>query len=187
MKVYFDATPSKLDKYQKNYQTIGKAIIELGHQLTSRWLLDFDESFFRMPRDEWVNHYRDIISSLEKADVGVFDISVSSTSVGQLIQQALIWKKPVIALKDHKSAYNIFLDGAGEVESKLILVEYNLENIKAKLKEAFEYVEEWLESRFTLILNTRIRRHLDKVAKTGIARSEYIRKLIEQDIKKKKK
>jgi len=184
MKVYFDATPSKLDEYRENYQTIGRIITELGHQLTSRWILDFDESFFRMPRKGWINHYRTIVSALERADVAVLDISVSSTSVGQLIQQALVWKKPVIALRDHKQAANIFLEGAGEAESKIIIVEYTLDDIKARLVEAFDYVEEWLESRFTLILPTHVRRHLDQIAKSGTTRSEYIRKLIEKDMKK---
>src|SRR4030042_984067 len=48
----------QIDKYRENYQAIGKAILELGHELTSRWMLDFQESFFQMPRHKWANHYR---------------------------------------------------------------------------------------------------------------------------------
>lgn len=184
MKVYFDATPSQLDRYRENYQAIGRVLIELGHELTSRWILDFDESFFQLPRKEWVNHYRYILSSLEKADVAIFDISVSSTSVGQLIQQALVWRKPVIALRDHQKAVNIFLEGAGDAESKLIVVEYTLDDLRDRLEDAIDYVEEWLETRFTLILPTHVRKHLDRVAKTGTSRSEYIRKLIEKDMQR---
>ena len=39
-----------------------------------------------------------------------------------------------------------------------------------------------MEFRFTMILNSKIKNHLDKKSKNGINRSEYIRTLIEKDI-----
>lgn len=97
-----------------------------------------------------------------------------------------MWKKPVIALRDHKGKPSVFLEGAGDVESKLLVVEYTLETLEQELKQAFKYMEDWLETRFTLILDGKIRHHLDMVAGKGINRSEYIRKLIEQDMEKNK-
>ena len=47
-------------------------------------------------------------------------------------------------------------------------------------------MDDWMESRFTLIVDTKIRKHLDKVAGKGVARSEYIRKLITNDMEKAK-
>lgn len=181
MKVYFDATPRHIAEYKRNYQLIGETIERLGHELTSRWILDFEESFFSMPRKLWKEHYKKIMTSAEKADVVVVDSSVSSTSIGQIIQQALIWKKPVVVLKDHSERPNQFLEGAGEVESKLLVVEYTIENLEEKLKEALEYVEEWLETRFTMILDGETRRLLDQATKNGESRSEYLRRLIHED------
>lgn len=183
MKVYFDATPTKLDQYKDTYHLIGHIIEELGHSHTSRWILDFNQSFFDLPRSLWGNHYIGIKKALELADVVVADISVSSTSIGQQIQHALAMGKPIIALRDHNVYPNIFLEGAGEVESKIVVVEYTKENLKRKLKDAFEYISEWLETRFTMLIDGKIKRHLDKVADAGISRSEYIRDLILKDAK----
>lgn len=177
MKVYFDATPSRYEEYKHIYKRIGN-LIEKSHTLTSRWIIDFDESFFSMPRADYLKHYKQIIKALNEADVVVFDISVSSTTSGQLIQSALLSKKPVIALQDNTSRKNIFLEGAGEAESKLLLVEYNDSDLEEKLTQAFEFVEDWLETRFTLILDGETRKLLDEVTKNGISRSEFIRKLI---------
>ncbi len=187
MKVFFSATPSRIQEYRKNYQLIGKIIESLGHQHTTRWILDFkDEWLDALPRDLWKAHYREIVAGVAVADLAVLDISVSSTSIGQVIQQAMVWKKPVIALRDHKGKPNIFLEGAGDVESKLLVVEYTLETLEKELKQAFKYMEDWLETRFTLILGGKIRHHLDKIAGRGINRSEYIRTLIERDMEKKR-
>jgi len=184
MKVYFDATPTQIEKYRGNYAAISKAIEDLGHELTSRWMVDFNESFFELPRDKWKDHYRKIVNSVYLADVTVVEISVSSTSVGQLIQQSLIWKKPVIAMRSNGGKPNIFLEGAGDVESKLLVVEYDLRNVLEKLEEALKYVEDWLETRFTLILDGETRKLLDKQSdKKGYSRSDLIRDLIRKEAK----
>lgn len=180
MKVFFDATPSRLEEYGKNYQLIGRVLEELGHELTSRWILDFDESFYEMPRDKWGCHYREIVRQIEVADVAVVDVSVSSTTCGQMIQIALMGRKPVIALTD-RSYTNIYLEGAGDMESKLMVVEYDLDSLREKLEVALEYVEEWLETRFTMILDGKTRRLLDEAAKSGESRSEYLRRLVNED------
>ena len=112
MKVYFDETPTGLARYGEIYQLIGKVIENLGHQLTSRWILDFDKSFFNLPRDKWKKHYQKIVRDLLRADMAVFEISQSSTTIGQLIQQALISKKPIITLKEQGVVDNVFLVGA---------------------------------------------------------------------------
>ena len=187
MKVYFDASPRRLDEYKNKYKQIVEILEDLGHEMTSRWILDFDESFYDMPRKEWSQHYRKIMGEVERADVVVVDISVSSTSIGQIIQYSLMAKKPVVVLRDHHVESHLFLEGAGDVESKLIVVEYDLSNVEKKLKEAFLYVEEWMmESRFTLIVDGETRRLLDDAVERGESRSDYIRRLIRDDVRKMK-
>ena len=124
------------------------------------------------------------MNSISIADVMVVEISMSSMSIGQCIQQALFLGKPIIAMKTNNRK-EIFLGGAEDVESKLLVVEYDLSNLEKVLKQALEYVHEWLDCRFTLILNNKIKGHLDNVAKTGTTRSEYIRKLVKTDMEKK--
>lgn len=186
MKVYFDSTPSGLPDYTEHYKRIAKCVEDLGHEHTSRWIINFDSSFYQLPKEQWSNHYTQITGAINSADVVVVEITNSSMSIGMCIHQALISGKPIIAMHtaDRKE---IFLGGAEDVESKLLTIEYNLNNLEEKLKEALDYVTDWLDCRFTLILNAKIRKHLDKVAKSGTTRSAYIRKLIEKDIKRKSK
>jgi hypothetical protein len=185
MKIYFDATPSKIEIYKPRYEKIASIITGLGHQLTSQWILEFDKSFFDLAKDKWAAHYKEIIHDLDRSDLLIAEISVSSTTLGQLIQRSLQAGKPVIGLKDHSVKQNIFLAGAGEVESKVLLVEYNEDNLEASIEDAINYVQGWLESRFTLILDGKTRRILDEVSKNGTSRSEYIRDLINKDFEKK--
>ena len=76
MKVFFSATPSRIQEYRKNYQLIGKIIEGLGHQHTTRWILDFkDEWLDALPRDLWKAHYQEIVAGVAAADLAVLDIS----------------------------------------------------------------------------------------------------------------
>ncbi|NMC35782.1 hypothetical protein GYA49_01940 [Candidatus Beckwithbacteria bacterium] len=185
MKVFFLASPSKINIYKLNYQKIAELIKKLGHEHTCQFIINFNKSFFNLPKSEWSKHYQTVINSLLVSDVAVFDITVSSLAIGQLLQYALINGKPVIAL--HTKAYNpIFLSGATDSESKLQFLEYSLENIDSVLKEALVYAQEWLESRFTLILTPSIKGYLDKMNQKGVSRSEYIRQLIIKDMKEEK-
>ncbi|HKZ34485.1 MAG TPA: ribbon-helix-helix domain-containing protein [Patescibacteria group bacterium] len=183
MKVFFVATPKGLDKYAQNYKRIAQCIEQLGHEHTCRFILDFKDSFYTLLREKWPEHYRNVIGELKSADIAIFEVTVSSMTAGQLIQEAIHMSKPVIAL--HTGEYeSIFLGGTEGVEPKVQVVEYSDENLEKVLKDAIEYAYDWLESRFTLILPTHVRRQLDQVAKSGTSRSEYIRKLIEKDMKK---
>lgn len=50
MKVFYVATPRGLDKYAENYKRIAEAIEKLGHKHTIRFIIDFEESFYKLPK-----------------------------------------------------------------------------------------------------------------------------------------
>lgn len=186
MKIFFVATPRGLKKFKDNYKKIADLIEKLGHEHTIRFIIDFEKSFYKLPKKKWSTHYHKVIQQLEQADIAIFEVTVSSMTAGQLIQEAIRMGKPVIAL--HTSEYeSIFLGGTQEVEPRVQVIEYTKENLEKTLQEAIEYATDWLESRFTLILPSRVRKHLDNVAKTGITRSEHIRELIEKEMKRRVK
>jgi len=181
MKVFFLASPAGFGQYKQNYQEIGEAIESFGHKHTYDFILCFNETFFQLPKNKWPDHYKKAVSSLQRADVAVFEVTVSSLAIGQLLQQAILLGKPVIAL--HTQAYNpIFLGGAEDIESRLQVLEYSLENVREVVKDALDYAQVWLDFRFTMILDSEIKIHLDKVTENGINRSEYIRNLIKKDM-----
>ena len=184
MKVYFDATPSGIELYGENYKKIAEEIVSLGHELTSDFIINFSEDFYKLPKLEWSEHYKKIMNAVSDADVLVVEMTKSSLGLGMCVQQGFMQGKPVIALHT-KDRVDLFIGGAEDVESKLLVVEYDVDNLKQVVKNSLEYVSDWLDCRFTLIINNQIRKHLDDVVKTGTNRSEYIRDLITKDMEKK--
>lgn len=183
MKVFYVASPRAFIDYEPNLEAIGNIIKELGHKHTTTFITKKELHLEFLPREKYKEHYKQIMDALEIADVAVIENTITSTSLGQCVQAALLKGKPVIVL--YAQARNeVFMEGAGDVESKLIVVNYNLDNLKEELSRAFEYVENWLETRFTMILDGETRRLLDQVAQNGVSRSEYIRELIRKDAQK---
>ncbi len=71
-----------------------------------------------------------------------------------------------------------FLDGIEVEERRMLISEYNENNLEEILKEGIEYLSDELSSRFTMILPNKLLKYLDEVAKKGISKSDYIRNLI---------
>ena len=181
--VFFLASPAHYEQYKENYQLIINLLKKFGYTHTSDFTADYNNHFLELPKNKWSLHYKRTMDDLNKADITVFEVTISSLSIGQVLQNALVINKPVIAL--HTDKYNpIFLGGAEEIESKLQVVEYNLNNLEKELLNALDYAQNWLEFRFTMNLNNRLKNHLDKIAKNGKSRSDYIRELIIKDMKK---
>lgn len=67
-------------------------------------------------------------------------------------------------------------------------MEYTLDGLKEVLADAFEFANELLTTRFTMLMPPELTRFLDEISKKeGIPRSEFIRDLIAVEMKKRKK
>lgn len=185
MKVFFVATPAGIRRYGAYYKRIAQAIEKLGHEHTCRFIIDFKESILNMPEAEWGTHYQRVMKSLAGSDIVVLEVTVSSLTVGQLLQQAISLGKPIIALYTEGYNHSIFLGGTERVEAKIQVLEYVEDDLEQAVEDALDEAKDWLESRFTLVLTPPMRNYLDKIAESGVSRSDYIRKLIQQDMQKK--
>jgi hypothetical protein len=181
MRVYFDATPSGIPRFSQNYIKIASLISKLGHQHTSDFITSFDPHFYKQPKSSYADHYRIIKAQIDTADLLVIEATISSTSLGLCIEYGLLQGKPLIILKTNQRN-DVFLEGAGEAESKVLVIEYTLNSLESQLKDALDYFEGWMESRFTMLLSADITQYLNRLAKQGINRSEYIRTLIRKDM-----
>jgi hypothetical protein len=140
------------------------------------------EIFYKFDKQELAEHYKRIFYELLQADVLVEEASIQSVTTGQVIQKAVDNKIPVLVLNT-KGNRPFFLDGIECNEKGMLVCEYNENNLASVLKEGIEFLSEELSSRFTLILPNKILKHLDKVAEKRKSRSEYIRELIDKDMK----
>lgn len=163
-----------------------KYLRDLGHKMVNDSYdkgNDLPKVFYEWSTEKRLVHYKAVFQSLRSADIVVLESSIHSLTIGQMIQEAIDLRKPLLVLVK-KGIKLTFLDGLSEEDGRLVKVEYTPETLASKLKEGIEYLTEKLGTRFTLILPPEIIQHLDGISKSGLSRSEYIRKLISDDIKR---
>jgi len=159
---------------------IYKILSQMGHKHTSTCFAENETvptDFYAFSKTQLARHYAQIFSELAAADLVVEEASIQSVTTGQVIQKALDNRIPVLVLHT-KGNKPFFLDGIEVEERRMLIVEYNEENLEEVLKEGVDYLSEELSSRFTMILPNTMLKFLDEASDKGVSKSDYIRKLI---------
>lgn len=165
---------------------IYREIENLGHKNTSNLFISKKaaQSFYFSSPKEQNEYYQKVFSNIARSDIIITEVSIHSLTVGSVIQKGLDSKIPVLALC-REGQRKPFVDGIEYSEDRLLVVEYSNEDLSNKLKVGLEYLGAALSARFTMILSPEFVRHLDSIAQSQhISRSEYIRHLIQEDMKK---
>lgn len=185
MKVFFTTTP----RFKKDNKEIVKNVFEISESIgcehVSDYLLKVNiDDFYKSEKDNKPIYYEEIMRSLKKADVIIFEVSMASLGVGLLLEKALEMGKGVVALHQ-KDKYPFFLGGVKD--EKLIIEEYNEDDLKKILKSACDYLSNQIDTRFNFFISPKIGNYLDWVAKKlKKPRAVYLRELIEKDMEKNK-
>lgn len=186
MKVYFTASIKQRGGLEEEYKLITEAIENSGNELvTSFDVLNLDLSYVLNQTIEQIdNFYQVWLKTINKADIGVVEVSFPSTvHIGMEISTLINKAKPVICL--YKKGRNPTFTGEHH-SSRIIKVEYTRETIKEALEWGLEEAEQLVNRRFTFFINPEIENFLDrKSEETGLSKSEYIRELIEEKLQKK--
>lgn len=140
------------------------------------------DSFYKDDDDYWHERYLQSIKEIDSSDVCILETSIPSTAMGQLAQLSIEKFKPTILL--YKGNKPFFFRGLAETEKRVQLLEYDLDNLPKVLEYAFEFAEEFINTRFTLLFPPDIVSHLKEIKKQGLSQSDYIRNLIRKDMKK---
>lgn len=186
MKVYFTAAITQREQLEGEYQSIINAIQKLNHQVVTAYdvlnqpLEEVLSSDMKMQR-RYFSQWQKIIQS---ADASIVEVSFPSTiHIGTEIGAFIERGKPLICLyvRGRDPAF------LGEFHSsKLIKLEYNIQNIDDVLRWGFEEIDRMINRRFTFFVSPDIDDHLTKVSqRRNLSRSEYIRELILKDMKRK--
>jgi hypothetical protein len=149
-----------------------------------KWIKTGTKDLSGAPQKIKRENYIKSIDSVKKADIVVMEVSGHSMSMGYLISKALEMNKPVIAL--HKKEHvPVFIKGIND--SKLIISEYDGENVESVIKESFKKATSLVDVRFNFFVSPKILSYLDWVSqKRMIPRSVFLRNLIEHEMKKDK-
>jgi len=157
---------------------IYRLIEELGYKHTSDSLISkTPEQFYNWSNQKRLIHYRKVFRALKRTDLAVFECSTQSVTIGQLIQDCLYEGTPMLILVK-KGVHLAFLDGLEEGKQKLLVSEYDETNLEKTIKNGLSYLEDFCETRFTLLLPPKIIHYLNQVGRESGNRSKYIRDLI---------
>jgi hypothetical protein len=185
MKVYFSSSLRAKKYYLKNFDKIFQTIKDLGHKHTSDFLIKAEANeFYDRKGEQFGRFYKNIIAQIKKADICVFEVSLHSLGIGYCVDLAIQMGKPVILL--HVPDSNpVFFKG---IKSERVQIhEYQLEDVDHVLKDALEEAKSHIDVRFTFFITPKIVHFLDNVAKKKkIPRAVYIRRLLEEAMKKEK-
>jgi len=181
MKVFYTASYYGKEKYQKYYDMVLRAIEKSGAEIVSpekgNYLDLLTKEEQKKAKDEKERHYLAIKKGIEWADVVVIEVSQEDFQLGHEATLAIFNKKPVLCLSIHedfsKKIKNKYFYGHkyGEMNVEEIVEEF-LNKIKGRK----------LEVRFNCFLSGAQDDFLEKRTKiVGMNKSEYLRKLIDED------
>jgi hypothetical protein len=188
MKVFFVASPRSANKEPETYKRMYKLIQNSCSKMVSDMVLDFTkinlDDFYNRSHKDRIEHFKNTMDCVKKADVVVVEVSEHSMSMGYIVNKAVDASKPVIALYKQNNRPYFF---SGIEDGKLLTVEYTNDSLEKVVRDAFDKVKSMSDVRFNFFVSPKILTYLDFVAqKRMIPRSVFLRDLIEKEMKKDK-
>jgi hypothetical protein len=185
MQVYFLASSRLVDKnkdiYGQMYKTIASEY-KMVNDKVWKWIKKGVEDLKKADLETKKENYKETLKDMGKADIIVMEISGHSMSMGYIISKTLELNKPVIALYT-ADAQPIFVVGINN--PKLILREYNPENMEKVIWDSLKEAKGLIDMRFNFFVSSKILNYLDWVGrKRMIPKSVFLRNLIEREMKK---
>lgn len=186
MKIHFTASITGKKLYQDNYIRIVTILKKLGYQVSDQITNKEKKDIENLSSKQLNENFEGVLSSIKKADVVVAEVSYSSTSVAFEVVSALNLSKKVLLV--HEPTGHTTLLEANK-DRNMSVCEYKKDNLEEKITESMKKVEREMDVRFNFFIPKNLLTQLDKVlSNEGVAnKSEYIRRLIEKDMKKNKR
>jgi 2'-deoxynucleoside 5'-phosphate N-hydrolase len=174
-KQFFDNWIKILDGFKNNGDSIEESVV-------SKEIMEIQNY---TPEEREFN-VKKIFGMIERADMLVAEISYPSTAVGFEVTRALSLRKKVILF--HVSGTHSYLF-EGIVDPNLMIVEYTIESLPDVLTKVIDQIKKDMDVRFNFFIPKSLLAQLDRVVTNERAtnKSEYIRKLIEKDMRKNKR
>jgi nucleoside 2-deoxyribosyltransferase len=184
MTVFFTASYYGREKYQKYYDLVRGAIEATGVKLISpeknNYLELVSESEKRRLAEPKKIHYEAIRRGIEKADAVIIEISNEDFQLGHEATIAIQNKKPVLCL-------SIFDDFSRKITNPYFFGAKYSEYTAAEIIEEFtkRAGRRNFSERFNMFLSPGQIRYLESAGQSfGLNKSEYLRRLIDEDMEK---
>ena len=187
MQIYFVASSRLVSKDVSLYSRLYKKICE-EHKMVSdkvlKWIKTGIKDLSKESIETKKENYLDIVKCIKKADIVVMEISGHSVSMGFILSKAMEENKPVIAMYT-SDMDPVFVKGI--VNSKLIMAEYDKNNLEQVISDSINKAKCLVDMRFNFFVSPKILNYLDWIAqKRMIPKSVFLRNLIEREMRKDK-
>lgn len=185
MIIYFTASIAAKKQYLPNYVRIIDFLKSKRHKVISEHITDTTESQISLLTKEDRMKFHDQLEKWVKScDFMIAETSFPSISVGYEISLALRVGKPVLILYSEGEPPSLL---AHHKDDKLVCEKYTPETVKEIINDFIKYIEGKSDLRFTFFITPEITHYLDEVTKKEkLPKSVYLRKLIEEDMERKK-
>jgi hypothetical protein len=184
MKIYFVASIKGREKYRENYERIITLLGKKGHQVVEQTLSPSTKDVYGLSDHDKILFYKKVLKWINQADIVIAETSYPSLGIGFEISQALEKGKPVVVLYTEEETPHLI---QGVESEKLFLVKYGLDNLSGTLDQIIKDAKEQMDVRFNFFIPPKIGAYLDWISKNKkIPRAVYLRRLIEEDLKKNK-
>jgi len=183
MKIYFTASSSYRNLKRGNCERIVNYLEKKGHQVFGGTLSENHPSVSEASEYHIRQWYLEWASYINSCDLVLIEGSYPSTiHIGFELGLILARAKPVILLfLNEKDPIYI----SEMYSTRLVKSEYTENNLEDVLKWCLDEVDHVLNRRFTFFISPDIESFLEEISKVHkISRSEYIRNLIEDKMKK---
>jgi hypothetical protein len=180
MKIVLVASINGKDKQKFFYLSIIGILKNFGHDVFYEHIIKETSESLSKSHKKNINFHKNVIKRIRDADLIVSEITHESVSVGYLIHEALLSRKPVIALSRLDSTPNmsLFLENFKNFTffpyKKVFELEKNLPDLIKKIP-----MEK--TKRFNCLLSESLDLKLEKIAKErNTSKAEIIRSIIEK-------
>lgn len=186
MKVFLISTPIGENILGDLYKKLYDELEHLGYAHVSNYINTHSKDFVELMekgKEEQKKFYNEMVDSINKADICIFEASTPSFGVGYLIQHALTNSKPTIVLF-YKNFKSYLLPGIDD--EKLMVKTYDENNYKKVLKNALDQAREKRDKRFNFFLSPKLLNYLEVVStEQGVTKSKILRDLIVEHMRNK--
>ena len=184
MKVYFTASIVGKKYHLANYLKIIDILKSKNCQVISDHIIKSTESEVKLEKKEdRLKFHKQLEKWITSSDFTVAETTFPSISVGYEISLAEALLKPILILFSEGNPPSLL---AHHRDEKLICEKYSRENLPGLIDDFINYVRGNNDTRFTFFITSKIASFLEKVSRKGkLPKSVYLRKLVEEDMKKK--
>lgn len=181
MNIFYTASYYGKNKYQKYYDLVLKSIERHECSVISpeknNYLSLLSDKEIKLLKDQKLIHYEAIKKGILISDAVIIEISNEDFQLGHEATMAMFNKKPVLCLSVNE-------DFSSKIKNRYFFAsKYNEKSINKIIDNFMQNVKSmYLSERFNMFLAPAQLRHLDESSKkANMNKSEYIRRLIDQD------